>query len=65
MIHDLKQPCYVCRGLGFDKGKICECITKERDPLKDIFSDVFCDPSPVPDNIMKDFKDFLNKSKGE
>jgi len=62
MTHDLKQPCSICKGLGFDKGKICECITKKRDPLKDIFSDIFSDPSS--NNIMKDFKDFLNKSKG-
>ena len=62
MTHDLKQPCFICKGLGFDKGKICECITKKRDPLKDFFGELFNVSSS--NNAIKDFKDFLNKSKG-
>jgi len=39
------EKCWRCKGTGFDKGKICTCISGEKpelpDGLKQIFGDVF------------------------
>ncbi len=42
--------CPICHGTGFHNGKICVCITKEKDDgleaIKSLFGDVFKDSGP-------------------